>query len=195
MALPIDLIVPASETVVLDEKPTNPYAGSRVEYKIDTLDDLVKIGAVSSQDNLKKLLSAAKEATRMALNTRETFTPRVTIPGGLDRADLRRFGTFLAKTGGEKDPEKAIFWRVIRSVEPKKIESLLTSTRLPTVVLITGFLFKDITVQPNATLLISVSAQQSQVLQANNILIKKTGKIKTLGGSLVIKAFSIKGEQ
>jgi len=193
-----DLIVKQGTTLVLNEKPPADLAPSLKKAEIKTFNDLVNHG-VLTDDNLDELLKAAKKVTTEALTRRETFHPRVRVPGTL-RPDLRRFGAFMAAAPGFHRSEYNTFWRIARSIEPNKIESVTKSTNIKSVLMpsaIAGwkipikYLFNDVTVEPGATLTIASTISQ---FECHDLLIKKTGVIK-VEGSCFFKCNSMEGEQ
>jgi hypothetical protein len=195
-----DLVVESGQTVVLDENPP-PNLGANVEkLKINTLNDLVGMGIISSQKELENLISSAKKVTTTALTSSETFTPFVNVTG-TTRPDLKRFGSFMASSPSVKPTEINTFWRIVRTVDPVKLESITAETDLSSIIhssmldaigKLTLFNFKDVTVESNGVLEIH---DPVQVLRCNDLLIKKYGRIVVKGSGVVIKAHSIKGEK
>lgn len=196
----IDLVVPKNTSVILNAEPQDALKAQMKRLNIQTFGDLAAQKVVASASTIDRMLTAAKKVTQEALTRRETFTPFRPIPGTA-RTDLQRFGGFMAALPSEHPMEVKIFWLVARSIEPTKLQQIDKDTPIQAFLDIGSrlalakfvmFLFQDITVESGATLEIQKSVK---ILAANNVLIKRTGRIVVKGTGTTIKAFSIKGEQ
>jgi hypothetical protein len=195
--MPDNLIVEEGTTVTLEDNPRG--AGLEAAYQalhLETFNDLVKEGLVSSNESLEQMLTAAKKITHEALTSRDTFTPTVTVRGTA-LPDLRRFGGFTAGSLQATPSDRSNFWRFARVVSPTAVAKLDMDTKLSSVGLanmarIAKYLFRDVIVENNATLKVT---GKSKLLSATNVLIKKGGRIVVSGGGLRIKAVSIQGQQ
>jgi hypothetical protein len=189
-----DLIVKQGTHVILDEKPPQAIAGALQRVNINTLQDLVDVGAVRSHDALDKLLHAAHTATASAIRLRETYTPMVRVHGTM-LPDLRRFGAFRAAAPEVPSSDVDIFWRVVREIDPVTLATMTPATNLSSILRpsfgsIFKYLFKDVEVQSNSVLTLTPAIH---VFLCNHLTICKGGKIAVQGSGMVINAFSIQG--
>jgi hypothetical protein len=194
--MPNDLVVSAGTTTVLNDTPPPELADAFVRIPIRTLNDLAKAGIIASTDTIEKLLESAKRATVEAI-ARNASGPFVPI-FGTSRPDLRRFGTFLREAGDTHPREAESFWRVARTIDPRKLSTVTTAIDLTT--LTHGqfippslqYFFTDVTVERDATLVVG---REIHAMNCLNLVIRRTGRIVAQGGGLAINAFSIFGEQ
>ncbi|MGB9131160.1 MAG: hypothetical protein WCB90_00880 [Methanosarcina sp.] len=194
-----DLIVDSGTTVVLNDNPPANLGENLKSVEITKLKDLVDLGFVDSNEILNQLLNSAKKATSIAISSRETFFPKVFVPG-TTKPDMRRFASFVANTPNATPLQQSTVWRTIRDIEPAYLENIDIASDLKAIKEI-GYKpfevkiwrFKNITVQPNSTLKIDMS---NSVIKCYDLVIKRTGKIEVQsGGGVYIKAHSITGDQ
>jgi hypothetical protein len=195
-----ELNVASNTEVLLNDRPSPDIAGAMQRITINKLSDLVSHEIVRSNEDLAKLLDAAKKVTVSAITAVPTFQPPVFVHG-TPRPDLRRFAPFTVAAAELADkPESGLFWRIVRGVEPRVMASLTVNTRLSDHTIgftrpdlsIIGYRFADLTVNQNAVLRISVT---TDFLRCNHMLIKRGGRVIVEGSGVTIKAISIKGEQ
>lgn len=196
-----NLIVKQGTQVILNETPPQALSGALEYVKINKLQDLVDADVVSSKDTLEKLLHSAQTATASVINLRDTYTPMVIVPG-TKRPDLRRFGAFRAAAPEVSSTEAAIFWRVVRDIEPTALASVTTAADITMVPAYANwfqkwgkrgliqFRLKDVEVEPNAKLVLGPAVN---VFRCRNLKIYKGGQIVVQGNAIWIHAFSIQG--
>lgn len=192
--MPDDLIVQQGTTITLDDNPKGALEAARQVVQLKTFEDFFNHEIVSSRTALEQMINATKEATQIALTNKDTFSPTVNVRG-TNRPDLRRFGNFAAASSEATTHEKSTFWRFIRAVPPERVATLdmktsLVSAGLSHLSIIAKYLFRDLTIEENATLLIK---GKQQFIHAGDILIKQKGRIVINGSGLRIKANSIEG--
>jgi hypothetical protein len=197
MPQPQALTISAGKTIVLDDNPSATLAPAFVRSQLTTFSDLAKFGVIKSADTVKKLLDASKAVTADALKNPGTFQPFVPIVG-MSTVDLRRYGAVVAATPSVTEFERSIFWRVFRDIDAPTAATVKADSKLvdfnvdPSQLSFNKYLFANVTVEQHAVLQIDSSVN---ALVCHDLLIRKLGKVVTVGGGLRITAFSIKGEQ
>ncbi|TXI30770.1 MAG: hypothetical protein E6Q60_00585 [Nitrosomonas oligotropha] len=194
--MPDDLIVQQGTTITLDDNPKGALEAARQVVQLKTFEDFFNHEIVSSRTALEQMINATKDATQIALTSKDTFSPMVNVRG-TNRPDLRRFGNFAAASSEATAHEQSTFWRFIRAVPPERVAKLdmkasLSSAGLAHLSIIAKYLFRDLTIEQNATLLIK---GKQQFISVNDILIKQRGRIVINGSGVRIKANSIQGDQ
>lgn len=192
-----DLTVPEGQVVVFDDDAEPSLQTYLEKVPVETLDDLVTNGLVSSHDHLASMLDAAREVTDTSLRSISS-TREVPLVAGSGRMDLGRYRPFAIRTSDVSESERDGFWRIFRAIPSSSVTKVTTSTKLKDLGLsrvqpvVIAALFKDVTIEAGATL---TFAGKVKKMSCGDLLIKRTGRIKVVGSGLVIKAGSIKGEQ
>ena len=195
-----DLVVPANQTIVLDDNPPAAFVGAWERYRITTLDDLVNIGIVRSRENLATMLAAAQHVTATTLRRRGGITPGA----GVEMADLRRRDDFMAATAEVTSGEALAFWRVARGIDPYRIGEIEAGTEIGAAIRPhrqfvdvlehdwLRYAFQNVEVQAGGTLEFARSVASFVCM---DLLIRRNGRIVVKGDGLLISANSIQGEQ
>ncbi len=193
----IDFTVAAGDHLVLDEHPPAHLAGTMSRLEIRTFSDLVGSGAVSSNEALSHMITAAKRVTEASLAP----TGRGVLIPGTRRPDLQRFGGFAAATTALRSADSNTFWQIFREIEPSQVAALTATTNLTPILPVSFknvmekfkvYLFKNVVVEVGATLELASSVKK---FTCHDLLIKRSGKILVRGSGTLIKTFSIKGEK
>jgi hypothetical protein len=202
-AVPQHLNVAVNQRVLLTaERPDAAIAGALTTEKVERLSDLVRLGVVKSDQELDRLINAAKAATAAALADSSTLSPANRLPGRRTLMDLRRFPRVLSEVPDANRLAVDTVWRIVRRVEPSAVAAIDGNTNLSDMRIvgrvterwdeIHHFRFANVTVEAGAVLDI---APDVHVFSAGDLLIRRTGRIDVRGASLVIRAESIQGEQ
>src|SRR5215217_3133447 len=117
----IDLTVGENQTYILDDPPADEIAEAFQQLSITSLPDLVEVGVVDSEDELRTLLTAARTATDSALRGIGRREPQ---SGGLARPDLGRFSEFLLNAPEVPPTRAKAVWQVIRDADPSWLRNL-----------------------------------------------------------------------
>lgn len=188
--MPEALVVPENEQLELGVRAPRELSAALETSRAETIGDLVRLG-VTQESDVDELLRAAREVTRSALESPETFSKNRFVPG-TRLTDLGRFPAVLAAASSVSPAQTHAFWRTVRDIEPRQLVEATLDTRLKVGLDITRWLFADVTVQPGATL---VTTAPHAVLSASQLLIRRGGRIVSHSSSLTINASSIKGEE
>ncbi len=111
--MPHELIV-SDESIVLTGDRAGRFADRLSEITVNSIQDAVEAGLLRNEAVASSLLNAAKEATAVVLRSPLqpiTGTPgRLQFPGGR-LPDMKRYSSFLARSGDATPAERTVFWK------------------------------------------------------------------------------------
>lgn len=194
--MPDSLIVPSGKTVTINDDASDDMIKTfRKEVKIERLADLVTHGIVRSEVILNEMLQSSKAATDTALRDPRRFSPLVTVRG-TRLPDLRRRGDFTMGSASASPVEQQAFWSIVRKLPPQKMEKFDISAAFVKNGLfkwtVLKYLLGDLTIESGGTL--SITGKR-KLVYANDVVIRRSGRILVSGNGLHLKAKSIFGEQ
>lgn len=193
--MPNNLLVPSGQTIRFDDQVPKDLQRFVSKVPLETLNDLVASGLVSSEEKISSMLNAAQEVTDSSLraitNTRQV---RLTSTGQMD---LGRFRPFMVRAPQATVPEREWFWEIFRNLPSEAVANLSPTAELHKILpfwkpVITTVKAANVKIDTGATLDFGGAILG---MNCDHILIKKNGRIEIATKNFVLKAKSIEGEQ